>query len=58
MSHIETHQNGHILEIKVLNATAQLDVTPGFAMELPTSGDFYDVDLSGDLQEELEKIEK
>ena len=49
---------GHILEIRVANATAQLDVTPGFAMELPTSGDFYNVDLSGDLQEELKKIEK
>lgn len=49
---------GHILEIQVANATAQVDVTSGFAMELPTSGDFYDVDLGGDLQEELEKIEK
>jgi acetolactate decarboxylase len=49
---------GHILEIQVDNATAQVDVTAGFAMELPTSGDFYDVDLGGDLQEELEKIEK
>ncbi|MGV8175293.1 MAG: acetolactate decarboxylase [Methanothrix sp.] len=49
---------GHILEIQVDNATAQMDITPGFAMELPTSGDFYNVDLSGDLQEELEKIEK
>jgi acetolactate decarboxylase len=49
---------GHILEIQVANATAQVDITPGFALELPTSGDFYDVDLSHDLQEELEKIEK
>ncbi len=49
---------GHILEIQVANATVQVDITPGFAMELPTSGDFYSVDLSGDLQEELEKIEK
>jgi acetolactate decarboxylase len=49
---------GHILEIQVDNATAQVDITSGFAMELPTSGDFYNVDLSGDLQEELEKIEK
>jgi acetolactate decarboxylase len=49
---------GHILEIQVDNATAHVDVTPGFAMELPTSGDFYEVDLGGDLQDELEKIEK
>jgi len=49
---------GHILEIQVANATAQVDVTAGFAMQLPSSGDFYNVDLSGDLQEELEEIEK
>ena len=49
---------GHILEIQVANATAQMDVTAGFAMQLPSSGDFYEVDLTGDLQEELEKIEK
>ena len=49
---------GHILEIQVANATAQVDATAGFAMQLPTSGDFYNVNLSGDLQEELERIEK
>jgi len=49
---------GHILEIQVANATAQMDVTAGFAMQLPSSGDFYNVNLSGDLQEELERIEK
>ena len=49
---------GHILEIQVSNATAQVDVTAGFAMQLPTSGDFYNVHLGGDLQNELEEIEK
>lgn len=49
---------GHILEIQVSNDTAQVDVTAGFAMQLPSSGDFYNVNLSGDLQEELERIEK
>ena len=49
---------GHILEIQVSNATAQVDVTAGFAMQLLSSGDFYNVNLSGDLQEELERIEK
>jgi len=49
---------GHILEIQVANATAQVDATAGFAMQLPTSGAFYNVNLSGDLQEELERIEK
>jgi len=49
---------GHILEIQLANATAQVDVTAGFAMQLPSSGDFYEVNLSGDLQDELERIEK
>jgi acetolactate decarboxylase len=34
-----------------------VDITPGFAMQLPTTGDFYNVDLSQDLQSELKKIE-
>jgi acetolactate decarboxylase len=49
---------GHILDIAVDEAEAWVDVTGGFAMELPTTGDFYGVDLTQDLQEELEKVEK
>ena len=49
---------GHILEIQVSNATAQVDVTAGFAMQRPSSGDLYNVNLSGALQEALERIEK
>jgi len=49
---------GHILEIKVDEAKAKVDVTAGFAMELPTTGDFYNVDLTQDLQSELETVEK
>jgi acetolactate decarboxylase len=49
---------GHILELQVNEGEAQVDITPGFAMQLPTTGDFYNVDLTQDLQSELEKIEK
>jgi acetolactate decarboxylase len=49
---------GHILDLQVDKAKALVDITDGFAMQLPTTGDFYNVDLTQDLQSELEKIEK
>lgn len=49
---------GHILDLKVDEAAAKVDITSGFAMQLPESGDFYNVDLTQDLQSELGKIEK
>lgn len=50
---------GHILDLTVPeNTTIEYDITPGFAMTLPTSGDFTGVDLSQDLSGELAKIEK
>lgn len=48
---------GHILDLKVDKADVKVDITPGFAMQLPTTGDFCNVDLSQDLQAELKKIE-
>jgi len=48
---------GHILDIAVDEGEVLLDITSGFAMELPKDGDFYSVDLSKDLQSELEKVE-
>jgi len=48
---------GHILDIAVDEGEVLLDITSGFAMELPKEGDFYSVDLSKDLQSELEKVE-
>jgi acetolactate decarboxylase len=32
---------GHILDLQVDEALAKVDVTPGFVMQLPSSGDFY-----------------
>ena len=50
---------GHILDLTVPpNTTVEYDITPGFAMALPTSGDFTGVDLSQDLSGELAKVEK
>jgi acetolactate decarboxylase len=49
---------GHILDLKVDEADAKVDITPGFAIQLPTTGNFYKVDLTQDLQSELQKIEK
>jgi acetolactate decarboxylase len=50
---------GHILDFTVpANTTVEYDITPGFAMALPTSGDFTGVDLSKDLSKDLAKIEK
>ena len=50
---------GHILDLTVpANITVEYDVTPGFSMALPTSGDFTGVDLSQDLSGDLAKVEK
>jgi acetolactate decarboxylase len=50
---------GHILDLTVpANTTVEYDITPGFAMALPTSGDFTGVDLSQDLSGALAKVEK
>ncbi len=50
---------GHILDMIVpAGMTAEFDITQGFAMELPTTGGFTGLDLSGDLSEELAKVEK
>ncbi|MDP3564654.1 MAG: acetolactate decarboxylase [Methanoregula sp.] len=49
---------GHILDFTVpANTTVEYDITPAFAMPLPTSGAFTGVDLSQDLTKELAKIE-
>jgi acetolactate decarboxylase len=50
---------GHILDLTVpANTNVGYDITPGFAMALPTSGEFTGVDLSQDLSGDLTKVEK
>jgi acetolactate decarboxylase len=50
---------GHILDmIAGPDTVAELDITDGFAMSLPTSGSFTGVDLSQDLSSALAKVER
>jgi acetolactate decarboxylase len=50
---------GHILDMIVPSGTTVgYDITPGFTMTLPTSGDFTGIDLSQDMSRELAKVEK
>ena len=50
---------GHILDMTVEAGTPiEYDITPGFAMSLPTSGTFTGVDLSQDLSTALAKVER
>lgn len=49
---------GHVLDLEMENGDASLDITNAFFMELPTSGDFYSVELGQDLQADMEKVEK
>lgn len=50
---------GHILEVAIpANSTIEYDVTPGFAMALPTSGAFTGADLSQDQSAALAKVEQ
>jgi acetolactate decarboxylase len=54
----DRHAGGHVLDFTVpINTTVEYDITPAFAMPLPTSGAFTGVDLSQDLSGELAKIE-
>ena len=50
---------GHILDFTVpVNTIVEYDITPAFAMPLPTSGAFTGVDLSQDLSKDLAKVEQ
>jgi len=49
---------GHILDLRVDGVEVALDVTASILMALPTAGDFFDLDLTGDLSADLEKVEK
>jgi acetolactate decarboxylase len=50
---------GHILDFSVpVNTSVDYDITPGFTMALPTSGDFTGADLSQDLSGDLAKVER
>lgn len=49
---------GHVLDFELEEGDAAVDITRAFFMELPKSGDFYEVELGQDLQAEVETVEK
>ena len=49
---------GHVLDFELEEGDATVDITRAFFMELPTSGDFYEVELGQDLQSDLKRVEK
>lgn len=49
---------GHILDLRVEGTEVELDLTPNIFMALPTTGDFFNIDLTRDLTADLEKVEK
>ncbi len=55
----DREKGGHILDFTIpAGTTVEYDITPGYTMGLPTSGDFTGVDLTKDLSRELEIVEK
>ncbi|MDO5322230.1 MAG: acetolactate decarboxylase [Bacteroidia bacterium] len=51
-------QGGHMLEISSIGkSTARLDATPYFNLYLPAENTFSRRDLSGDMSEDIEKVE-
>jgi acetolactate decarboxylase len=51
-------RGGHLLGVKVAQAVAEVDLTPRFALVLPTSGRFMDQDLTRDRNEALQAVEQ
>lgn len=49
---------GHLLDMTVAKGSVQLDATANLTMVLPPGGDFWTVDLSGNLSDDLEQVEK
>jgi acetolactate decarboxylase len=49
---------GHVLDLILENATVELDITPGFRMDLPASGDFVGMELTGNLSGDLAVVEQ
>jgi acetolactate decarboxylase len=48
---------GHLLDMTITEGSVQVDTTTNFTMPLPAGGDFWTVDLSGDLSADLEQVE-
>jgi acetolactate decarboxylase len=49
---------GHVLDLRLNNQTAQLDLTPALRQNLSTNAAYLKLDLSGDSTEAVKKVEK
>jgi acetolactate decarboxylase len=50
---------GHVLDLVIANATLMVDITPTFVLELPLGNEpFYTIDLSEDIEQATEAVEK
>ncbi len=50
-------RGGHVLQVRVGEAEAVLDMTPGFAMLLPEDPAFHNLDLTRDMDEAIRQAE-
>jgi len=48
---------GHVLEVSVSRAIAELDETPVFDLSLPTTSEFRAIDLAGDYERQMRAVE-
>ena len=51
-------QGGHLLALELASGTAQVDVLDRWALQLPRTKDFAEVDLARDRRQELTGVEK
>jgi len=49
---------GHLLGLQTDSVSIELDMTPGFTMELPKAGDFQTTELGNNDSEAVKKVEK
>jgi acetolactate decarboxylase len=49
---------GHLLEVRVGEATVRLDDTANLSLRLPTTPEFQAIDLAGDYEEQMQAAEK
>jgi acetolactate decarboxylase len=49
---------GHVLDVAMGEAKAQVDITPAFNLSIPQTAEFQTVDLAGDYQKQIDAAEK
>jgi acetolactate decarboxylase len=48
---------GHMMEVKIIKAKVEVDPCHSYSLALPASGDFYGLDLTKDMEQELKKVQ-